>query len=831
MASVSVCQAQTRKLIHYWHFNNTVTGAHLGVIPADYSSLVNASIIYKPVKVAGASDTLQAYIDNLAGDVINQRSGYGGCCGATNYGVRTRNPSDYMQFLWYIPTKKFQDIVINYETESSSVASGQHRQLFSYSVDSAVTFTSVGLPIAWDSAGLGWGKVTLDLSTLTSVNNNGKFVFRILFAPPNTGTSGNNRFDNITVEGDTMIAPIFTSSPLTTGIISKPYSYTATVTGFPAPSFSISGNPGWLSFNGGILSGTPAAIGTFGPIIITATNSIGTSQQQFNLVIADSINPVAPSITSIPPTTVKVDSLFSYTIKATGVPKPVLSVIGNELWLVLKDSVLSGTPQVNGAFGPIVITATNIEGTDTQSFSVEVLASPVVTSTAVTTGVMNIPYTYTITASGTPVPVISVSGNPSWLNLNGNVLSGTPVSTGTFGPITITASNSEGTVQQVFSIIVSSVPKITSSAITAGTTGSLYTYTITATGTPAPSYSVSGNPSWLSLVGNTLSGIPTTSGFIGPVTITATNIASSDVQTFYLNIANPFVDTRSSKLLYYWHFNNTMPPDGSGGINFSSNIISADYSFSGEGAIIYKPLPGVKNDVGIIDNLVGDTINQRPGFGGCCDVVNNAVRTRNPSDSMEFLWYLPMTNYRNIVIKYETELSSVKSGQQQQIFSYSTDSALTFITTDLPVSSNYADTVWSMMTLDLRSITSINDNRKFVFKMNFSAPNTSDKGNNRFDNITVEGDLIVTGVNKIGYDAYGFTIYPNPANDYFYLTGTFDGEKSISIYNSMGRLVNAITLYGKHSLVDVAGLSPGFYFIKIREKGEAGLITLKFIKN
>jgi len=198
---------------------------------------------------------------------------------------------------------------------------------------------------------------------------------------------------------------------------------------------------------------------------------------------------------------------------------------------------------------------------------------------------------------------------------------------------------------------------------------------------------------------------------------------------------------------------------------------------------------------------------------------------------MEFLWYLPMTNYRNIVIKYETELSSVKRGQQQQIFSYSTDSALTFITTDLPVSSNYADTVWSMMTLDLRSITSINDNRKFVFKMNFSAPNTSDKGNNRFDNITVEGDLIVTGVNKIGYEADGFTIYPNPANDYFYLTGTFDGEKSISIYNSMGRLVNAITLYGKHSLVDVAGLSPGFYFIKIREKGEAGLITLKFIKN
>jgi hypothetical protein len=40
-------QAQTKKLIHYWHFNNTVTGAHLGEIPADYSTLSNASIIIR----------------------------------------------------------------------------------------------------------------------------------------------------------------------------------------------------------------------------------------------------------------------------------------------------------------------------------------------------------------------------------------------------------------------------------------------------------------------------------------------------------------------------------------------------------------------------------------------------------------------------------------------------------------------------------------------------------------------------------------------------------------------------------------------------------------
>jgi hypothetical protein len=687
------------------------------------------------------------------------------------------------------------------------------------------------LPIAWDSAGTGWGKVQLDLSTLTPVNNNGKFVFRILFAPPNTGTSGNNRFDNVTVEGDTMIAPGFNGSPMIAGIINKPYSYTVTVTGSPEPSLSVSGNPSWLSLNGTTLSGIPAAIGTFGPITIKATNPLGTSLQQFDLVVADSINPVAPLITNLPPTTVKVDSLYTYTIKASGVPKPVFSVSGNPSWLVLNDSVLSGTPPVNGIFGPVVITATNIIGSDTKSFSITVTASPVITSTTVTTGVVNKLFTYNVTASGTPSPVISANGYPSWLSLNGNTLSGVPVSTGTFGPITVTASNSGGTVQQVFSIIVSSVPAIISTAITTGTAGTLYSYSIIANGTPSPSFSVIGNPSWLNLVGNTLSGIPISSGFIGPITITATNIASSDIQTFYLHITNPYIDTRSSKLLYYWNFNSTLPSDGSGGINFASGNINADYSISGQGAINYQPLPGVKNDIGIFDNMVGDTINQRSGFGGCCNLVNNAVRTRNPSDSMEFLWYLPTTKYRNIVIKYETELSSVQSGQQQQIFSYSTDSAITFVTTDLPVISNYADTVWSMVTLNLSSITSINDNSKFVFKMNFSAPNKSNKGNNRFDNITIEGDLIATEVNKIGWEAYDYTIYPNPADNYFYLTGILNGEKSIYIYNSTGMLIKTITMYGKEAIVDVADLIPGFYFINIREKGGKGFITLKFIKN
>ncbi len=822
--------SQTKKLIHYWHFNCTTTGIHMVSIPADYSTLGNASVNYKPIPGGGPDTTnVNDFMDNYTGDTINQRLGYLGTCIGV-FSVRTRNPSDNMQFLWYMPTTGYQNIVIKYETQSSSTTSGQHRQLYAYSLDSAKTFINTGLPLQYDSAGTGWGKVVLDLSSLTSVNNNKKLVFRITFAPPNTGTNGNNRFDNITVEGDTMIAPSFISNPLTEGILGRAYSYTMRAGGSPAPAFSVTGNPAWLSLNDSILSGTPADTGSFGPIVITATNALGSVHQSYTLTISDSIVPVAPAITSTAPATGMVNSLYTYNIKATGVPKPALSVSGNPSWLTLADSTLSGTPPSDGVFGPITITATNIEGTAQQLFTLTVPAAPQITSTAVTMGVEGIAYTYTITITGTPAPSLSVSGNPSWLTLNGNILSGIPTSTGTTGSITITATNTQGSDQQVFSIDVASVPKITSTPVTSAIAGSSYTYNVTATGTPAPEYSISGNPSWLSVTGSTISGIPESSGLIGPITVTATNVASSDAQTFYIYVNNPAVNTSAEKLIHYWHFNNTLPVDGSGGIYFGPNPIPADFSIIGGAALVYKPLSGVVSDTGQVDNLVGDTLNQRMGFGGCCGDVNNAIRTRNPSDSMQFLWYIPTKSYKNIVIKYETELSSLKSGQHEQIFSYSLDSAMTFINNGLPVLSNFADTVWQVVTLDLRSIPEVNDNNNLVLRILYSAPNTGSKGNNRFDNITVEGDKIPVEYVMPEYESEGYSLYPNPASDYITLTSDNDGNRKIEIFNSAGILINQTVMTDRQLLINTSKLSPGLYFVKIKDSNHGIIIKLKFIK-
>ena len=143
--------------------------------------------------------------------------------------------------------------------------------------------------------------------------------------------------------------------------------------------------------------------------------------------------------------------------------------------------------------------------------------APVITSTATTTAMENVLYAYTITVTGDPTPTVSVSGEPSWLLLAGNVLSGTPGASdvGTTPVITVTAYNGVGPdateqFQIVVSAFVGEVPVITSTAPTSAVANSPYTYTVTATGLPAPTFTVTGLPTWLTSSTDTISGTPGT---------------------------------------------------------------------------------------------------------------------------------------------------------------------------------------------------------------------------------------------------------------------------------------------------------------------------------
>jgi hypothetical protein len=97
-------------------------------------------------------------------------------------------------------------------------------------------------------------------------------------------------------------------------------------------------------------------------------------------------------------------------------------------------------------------------------------SAPVITSANSTTFVVNKPGTFTVTTTGSPTPSLSESGSlPSSVTFvdNGDgtaTLSGTALSAGSF-PITITATNSAGSIPQSFTLTVSASAPAPATAI------------------------------------------------------------------------------------------------------------------------------------------------------------------------------------------------------------------------------------------------------------------------------------------------------------------------------------------------------------------------------
>jgi hypothetical protein len=352
-------------------------------------------------------------------------------------------------------------------------------------------------------------------------------------------------------------APALTSADNATFLTGTSARFSVTTSGYPAATIVRGGVnlPAGVSFtsNGdgtGSLSGTPAP-GTGGTyaITFTANNAAGTSAaQNFILTVNE-----APTITSASTATFTVGKAGSFIVTTGGFPLPIVTMTGALPSGVTFDSAsgkLSGTPAVGSAGSyALTVKASNGIGThSTQNFILIVQQSPQVTSANNATFVVGSSGNFSVTTDGYPAATIGRGG----ANLpNGVTFSSNSDGTGTLGGIpepgsggtyalTFTASNTAGTsAAQDFVLTVNESPAITSANTAAFTVATAGIFTVTKSGFPAPSLSLTGTlPSGVTFDTSTgrLSGTPVArSGGSYAVTFEAANgIGSNATQNFIL---------------------------------------------------------------------------------------------------------------------------------------------------------------------------------------------------------------------------------------------------------------------------------------------------------
>jgi large repetitive protein len=268
----------------------------------------------------------------------------------------------------------------------------------------------------------------------------------------------------------TRTIPSFLSATSDTAPYGEAYSFTIDTSGYPAPSLKKTGAlPNGLSFsdNGdgtATVAGTPsgAAAGIY-PLTFTAKNTVGSVTQSFSLTVTK-----VAVFGKIPAKdlTVAVGANVQITIPYSAYDLPSLRVTAGSLpnGLSLAEgrtgaTFIEGVPAVgSGGTYPVTVTATNSFGSSSMSFVIKVDEGPAFTNLASATVTIGSALSFQLSTTGYPAPKYSLVGTlPKGIRFaaGSGTLSGTPKSgSGGTYPLTFTATNSTGAVNQNFTLTV-----------------------------------------------------------------------------------------------------------------------------------------------------------------------------------------------------------------------------------------------------------------------------------------------------------------------------------------------------------------------------------------
>ncbi len=353
----------------------------------------------------------------------------------------------------------------------------------------------------------------------------------------------------------TVTAPplqITTPPVLPPGTAGVPYSGSIAATGgVPGYTFAIvrGSLPAGLTFSvGGSFGGTPTAFGTFG-FTVQVTDSAGsTTTGSFTLVIAP------PKLTLItpPPGNATLGTPLNIQFSATGGVPPYTFGESGTLppgTQFSASGALTGTPATLGTY-PFAVSVTDSTGASaSQTYSITVLAPPLVITTPPTlpAGMNGSPYSATFAASGGTggytFSLIRGTLPPGLTLTPGGLLSGTPTTFGSFGfTVQVTDSAADTNARDFTLVIAPQKLALTTPPLgnaTLGTplniqfsaTGGVPPYTFAEYGTlpPGTQFSSSG----------ALTGTPTTLGTYQFLVFVDDTADASANQTFSIAIVEP----------------------------------------------------------------------------------------------------------------------------------------------------------------------------------------------------------------------------------------------------------------------------------------------------
>ncbi|MCH8524427.1 MAG: T9SS type A sorting domain-containing protein [Balneolales bacterium] len=266
------------------------------------------------------------------------------------------------------------------------------------------------------------------------------------------------------------------------------------------------------------------------------------------------------------------------------------------------------------------------------------------------------------------------------------------------------------------------------------------------------------------------------------------------VLTFLLSTLSSIIyanDTQQDLfLMHYWSFNN------------EAAFTTPDISLAG-GELI-------ADIVGTTELLTGtgqdfSAENARNG-----EEAGAHLRFNNPVGS-SLTFRVPTTGFENILFSYETRRSN--SGADTQYITYTVDGS-----TYVPLKVLEVTTTPAVILLDFSEIDAVSDNPDFAVRVEFNDSNNPPNlaGNNRFDNVVVEGlaldetnlppfvanprDLLEVIVGEeLNLITLGTQIFEDPENDELIFSASSTSEIHFSISEASGENDPFLTLTGTRS--------------------------------